>query len=136
MKLFKNVKQIKSKSGDLHFNRLAIIETFIFAIYIHTIYREDKDPFWHSHPWNFLSIILNGEYVEEFKKAGHISSKIKKRFSLGFGKRNYYHRIIKLVKRTTTLFFTFGRKKPWYFMTNYGRVESQEYINNKSKYNN
>lgn len=58
-------KEIKSKTGELHFRRYRLFWTPWFALYIHRIYKADEDPYPHSHPWNFISLILNGGYIEE-----------------------------------------------------------------------
>lgn len=36
-----------------------------FRIFIHKIARSDDDPDPHDHPWNFLSLILKGGYVDQ-----------------------------------------------------------------------
>lgn len=36
-----------------------------FSIRIHHIKRPDADPFLHDHPWNWRTIILRGQYLEE-----------------------------------------------------------------------
>lgn len=66
MKLFKTVKVIKSKDGELHFTRYAIIETKWFAVYIHRIYLADEDKHLHNHPWAWTwAKVLKGFYTEE-----------------------------------------------------------------------
>ena len=67
MNLFRKVKTITSKTGLVHFERWAIIETKWFAWYLHKIQQSDKDHM-HSHPWNFISLILKGSYMEEMRK--------------------------------------------------------------------
>ena len=138
--MFQWVKEIRSKSGVLHFKRYAIIETKYFATYIHKIYEHDRDPHLHSHPWSFFGIILNGSYVEQYEK--NISKwsdpcitlentyRVKRPFNMGFGTRRYFHRIHKITEGpVTTLFFTFGEHTPWYYRVSakLWRVESEEY---------
>lgn len=60
------IKEIKSKLGILHFQRWRIVQTPWFSIYIHRIFREDEDQHCHSHPWSFVSFILNGSYTEKY----------------------------------------------------------------------
>lgn len=142
MKLFKWVKEIRSKEGRLHFKRFAIIETKYFAIYIHRIYEHDRDPHLHNHPWSFFGIILKGSYIEEYRKlhkvvfgpldVGFVTEnayRAKNVCSIGVGTREYFHRIHKIVNGpVTTLFFTFGKHKPWYYsLPNFRVVESEEY---------
>lgn len=132
MKLFKKVKEIRSKTGELHFKRFAIIETRWFAVYIHKIYKADKDPFVHNHPWNFFSIVLWGGYYEDTQWGSGGARDV---FNINWGNRKYFHKIAAIIWPTTTLFCTFGKKKPWGFLTNQGYVDSEEYIKNKEKYN-
>ena len=135
MKLFQWVKEIRSKDGVLHFKRFAIIETSIFAVYIHKIYEADKDPYMHSHPWNFFGIVLKGSYTEQYRHVESITidklwdlipwtgaisiynkTRIKTPFGFGFGSRKYYHKILTINNGpVTTLFFTFGKHTPWYY---------------------
>lgn len=61
---WKPIREIRSKSGELHFRRWRIIETRWFNIYIHYIAKSDEDKHLHSHPWNFISIPLKGGYVQ------------------------------------------------------------------------
>lgn len=135
MKLFQWVKEIRSKDGVLHFKRYAIVETNCFAIYIHKIYEADKDRHMHNHPWNFFGIVLNGSYTEQYEHhEEHVvdtvwnifplittvsrstKTRIKKLFSVSFGTRCYYHKILEINDGPiTTLFLTFGKHRPWYY---------------------
>lgn len=141
MKLFKQVKEIRSKSGELHFTRFAILETSIFSIYIHKIYKADKDPFLHSHPWNFFGIILKGEYTEVFSGLDLFWEpqnfyKPRFPFSILSGDRNYFHKILRIDKGpVTSLFFTFGKHKDWFYLLDDDvKVHYSEYRKNKNKY--
>jgi hypothetical protein len=99
MKIFSKVKTIKSKSGEVHFERWAVIETKWFAWYLHKIQQADQDHM-HSHPWNFLSIILKGQYLEEIRKDPYSRETIlnlKKPFKIGFFDRNWFHSIRRIV---------------------------------------
>ena len=104
MKIFKKVKEIVSKEGVLHFKRYAIIETSFFALYIHRIYEADKDEHMHNHPWSYLSLILNGSYVEHYKEVSEpipISKSyyIKRTFgSISIGNKNKFHKITNFIK--------------------------------------
>ncbi len=144
MKLFKWVKEIRSKNGVLHFKRFAIVETSYFSVYWHKIYQHDKDLHMHSHPWAFFGIIIKGSYVEEYLKKSSIGNifwpigislssayRTKRPFSIGFGGRKYFHRIHRIENGpVTSLFFTFGKHQNWYYRTSLGRdglIESEEY---------
>lgn len=52
--------------GDPYLDRLRLIETPWFAVFLHHIHRPDKDPDPHDHPWWFASVVISGQYVDEF----------------------------------------------------------------------
>lgn len=130
MKLFSKVKEIRSKTGELHFERFAIIETSLFAVYIHRIHKEDKDRHLHSHPWNFFTVTLKGSYVERFLGLDLFGEsqedvRVKRPGSIAFGDRYFYHKIDRIVNGPVTTFFvTWGRPHSWfYFVTDEKGVE-------------
>lgn len=129
MKFFTKVKEIRSREGVLHFERYAFIETPFFALYHHTIHRADEDKHLHSHPWNACGLILSGSYeVKEslMPRAHKIATKKPGDFS--FMSRHDFHKISKIVDGPVkTLFFTFGRHKPWHYMVNGKKIEASEY---------
>lgn len=51
--------------GDVYVQRLRLIETPLFRIWLHRIYRPDRDLELHDHPCSFLSIVLCGSYDEQ-----------------------------------------------------------------------
>ena len=50
--------------SKLYLDRLRIISTPWFGIYLHRFNGPDSRPTLHDHPWRFLSIILRGGYDE------------------------------------------------------------------------
>jgi hypothetical protein len=50
--------------GDPYLDRLRLIETPWFAVFLHHIHRPDKDPDPHDHPWTFWSWVIAGSYAE------------------------------------------------------------------------
>jgi hypothetical protein len=62
--------EVKNDKGVLYLKRLHLLKTPWFSIYLHWIYTTDpyvtRDflPVLHSHPVDFLSIILRGSYTE------------------------------------------------------------------------
>jgi hypothetical protein len=133
MKLLQWVKEIRSKTGRLHFKRFAIIETKNFALYIHRIYEHDRDIHLHTHPWNFKTVVLSGGYVEQYLGKDLFCepqefTRVRRPFSYASGDRNYYHKILEITNGpVTTLFFTFGRHQPWYYSVGDTQIESEEY---------
>jgi hypothetical protein len=51
--------------GDPYLDRLRIIQTPLFGVYLHHIHREDRDQDPHDHPWVFISLVLAGAYMEK-----------------------------------------------------------------------
>lgn len=61
-----------------------------FNIYLHCFLDSDFDHILHDHPWNNISLILKGEYREEFE--GQVF-KIRKKGDWTFRKATVPHRI-------------------------------------------
>jgi hypothetical protein len=133
MKLFQKVKEIRSREGELHFQRFAIIETNIFSLYIHKIFKADSDLHCHSHPWNFLSLTLRGSYIEERLRAlwdGKVISEFKTKRPLTFssmkkfGNKTYhvspcFHKIKVILKGPVySIFLAYGKKERWSYYVN------------------
>ena len=57
--------RVIGSEGSAYMRRLYVIQTPWFGIMFHRIYRADKQRDLHDHPWNFLSIVLRGNYVED-----------------------------------------------------------------------
>lgn len=120
---FKKVKTIKSKDGELFFERWAIFEIYNFcALYLHRIHKADRDNHLHTHPWNFIGLILWGAYLERTDT----ELRLRSIGSISCAGRHFCHKIDTIVKGPVySLFFVFGEHKPWYYSL--GKVESTEY---------
>ena len=137
------VKEIKSKDGVLHFRRYRLLWTPWFAIYIHRIYKSDDDLHPHSHPWNFISLILSGAYCEELYKQELDQVSIVERWfwttkynvflPLSIGKRNrhQFHRITTLIGPVTSLVLTYGKCSGWGYKVGGQYVDFKKYRENK-----
>lgn len=135
MTFLKTVKEIKSQAGEVHFKRFAIFQIYNFcSLYVHFIYKSDKDPYTHSHPWNFLGVILKGGYLEQIYKKDRYFYKKRTFGSILAGSRNYFHKIQKVFKPTISLFLVWGEYKPWHYNLETKLVESGEYRKEKKKY--
>ncbi len=103
----KLIKEIKSKEGILHFRRWSIFNSKYFSIYIHGIYKEDTDPHLHNHPWNILTIILKGSYVEKLEHRDNFRGFL----NFGYRNRSKYHKIKKMLSdKVFSLAFVFGKR--------------------------
>lgn len=125
MKLFQKVKEIRSREGVLHFERYAIIETSLFALYVHTIHKHDEDKHLHSHPWNFMTIVLSGAYLALAKNG---FATIKSPGSFSKMSRHDFHKIGGILNGPVkTLFLAYGKRSPWHYLVDGEKVESSEY---------
>lgn len=125
----KLIKEIKSKDGVLHFRRWAILQTKFLSIYIHGIYKEDNDKHLHNHPWNILTIILKGSYIEQL-----LDTEVKRKFlHVGFRNRYQYHKIKELLSdKVFTLAFVFGkRNNKWGYAVDDNHIIHTVYRKNK-----
>jgi hypothetical protein len=50
--------------GDPYLDRLRIVQTPLFGLYLHHIHRADIELDPHDHPWWFASLVLTGAYQE------------------------------------------------------------------------
>lgn len=126
MKLFEKVKEIRSKTKELYFERYAIFEIQNFAsLYIHKIHKADKDKHTHTHPWNFASVVLKGSYIE-IRDDNPLVFHTKTPGIFSIAGRSFCHKIHHIVDGpVTTLFFVWGKYKPWHYSL--GKIESTKY---------
>jgi hypothetical protein len=117
------VNEIKSNSGDLHFQRWRIIQTKYFSIFIHNIYIEDKDIHLHNHPWNFSVFILKGGYIEELEDG----EDVRKPFGFKSYKSEKYHKIKKLLAPTKSIAFVGKRYREWGYLVDGEQIDKDKY---------
>ena len=125
----KLIKEIKSKTEELHFRRWRILKTPWFEIYIHGIYQHDLDPHLHNHPWDYMGIVLKGTYVEKTESRHNVMSPWK------FFKRNgsSYHKILSIITRPVyTLFVVTKPKRIWGYLVDGKHVDHETYRKNKN----
>lgn len=128
MEILKWVKEIKSKEGELHFKRFSIFACRYFSIYIHHIYKADQDKHLHNHPWNYVSMVIKGSYLEQsVAGVNHIMP-----FSFNYAKRNRFHKILKLNdEKVISIFITGKRHKTWGYNVDNFYIEHDVYRQNK-----
>jgi len=120
------VKEIKSKQGIVHFRRYRLLKLPWFAVYLHHILRADEDSHEHTHPWNFLSIVLRGCYTE--RSLGKVLTRSFLQHPIAYSNRIRPHKILELKRPTWTLFFTFGRHQDnWGYDVDGSRIEHEQY---------
>jgi len=101
--------------------RYYLFECRFFDIYIHEIKRSDDSPDYHDHPWPFVHVILEGEYIEEAPWEA-VKSRIVKRVRrrtpgyIAFRKANYAHRLELDKGDAWTLVMSGPRSRKWGFV--------------------
>lgn len=106
----KLIKEIKSKTGDVHFKRWEILKTPWGSIWLHAIYKADTDKHLHNHPWDFTSVVLKGSYIEQTTLGN------KRQYPGKINVRNgaHYHKILEVESPVVyTLFFASKPKRQW-----------------------
>ena len=112
--------EIRAKNGDLHFKRFAIFETKYLSLYFHRIYRADKDIYLHSHPWNFVSIILKGYYIEGTENGNNHKDFL----TISKLNRSIFHNIRDIIKGPVwSLVLAYGKKQMWYYLVDGQKIE-------------
>ena len=124
----KLIKQIKSKKGDIHFERYVIFTSRYFNIFIHKIYKADEDKYLHNHPWNIFTMILKGSYIELLESGENIRNL----FNCGYRNHKQYHKILKLNSdKVVTLALTFGKRCNWFYLIDGKEVSNDTYRKEK-----
>ena len=131
----KLIKEIRDKSGELHFKRWLLFKTPFFEVYVHGIYKEDQDECLHNHPWNIWTMVLWGSYIEEVK--GDIFPRIynyRSFLNTGYHNSEEFHCIHEVTsKRVFTLAIVGRRKKGlWGYDTKDGFVDHITFRKNKN----
>lgn len=120
---FMSSLKIRDKQGNLYLERLRIVATPWFGVYLHHIVAPDPDPAPHDHPWRFGVLVLRGGYVEEFHAMPHIfnDKRLERqkwlRGSFHRMGRESAHRITTVLGGTWTLVFVGRRRGTWGFYT-------------------
>lgn len=114
-----NSRFLIGKPGNPMMERWRLIQTPLFGIYVHFIYREDLDPVPHDHPWRFWSFILRGGYTEELHRrtgdCGSCEDRVCSRWSLHSFPLHHAHRIVSVRPKTVTLVLVGRKVRTWGF---------------------
>lgn len=98
------IREIRDRTGKLYFKRNAIFLLPWVAICEHEFFQDvddllyDKDESLHSHPRAFMSLILEGGYIEHRRKSISDSEETNsyKPGDISFVSRSLYHSIVRL----------------------------------------
>lgn len=126
----KLIKEIKSKSGELHFKRWEILKTPFGSIWLHAIYKADTDKHLHNHPWDFTSVVLKGSYIEQTT----LGNKKQHPGKINIRNGADYHKILEMISPVVyTLFFASKPKRQWGYRVAGEFVDHETYRERKNK---
>jgi len=124
------IREIISRKGVVHFQRYRLLETKWLRLYIHHILESDKDGDLHDHPWNLISVILKGHYVE--RRPDDLLTDCKP--GVVFHRRaDQPHCIDEVVKPTWTFVIAYGKRRLWGYHTAMGWVDHETYQSVKNR---
>lgn len=84
----------------------------------------------HDHPWNFMSLILEGSYFEQTSYPPNFYAIHSGKFYSGdvvTHQAEDVHRLTLISKEVWTLVFTSGRERDWGYQTKVGWIGHKEY---------
>lgn len=123
---------IPCENGLVYLVRWRLVQTPWFGVYLHDLLEPDSDRDPHDHPWNFISIVLRGGYLERFyeQRVGFqqkTRDQVWRRWSWHRMGTDHAHMIRTVEPRTKTLILTGRRSRNWGFWTDDGWVAWQNY---------
>jgi hypothetical protein len=112
--------------GENYLIRHILFECSLFGIYVHHFLSSDNDRALHDHPWNFISVVLSGAYVEihGIDCNGYLTawdgdlltkSKYRRAGSIAYRPATWRHRVVLKTPEVWTLMVVSGRKRRWGF---------------------
>jgi hypothetical protein len=110
------------------------------TIRLHNIRLPDADPDLHDHPWDFVSFILRGGYVERVPcpgadpAVGPFQTLTIEAGGINFRRATDAHRIDRLIGGSAwTLVFSGRRVRSWGFWTPFGFIPWRAYVARANK---
>jgi hypothetical protein len=94
-----------------YLERLRIVQTPWFSLYLHRIGTPDSRPTLHDHPWCFVSLILRGGYIERRLNLHTREVSLKHRRRLNIMRRDDAHAILELDRTPTWSLLLVGRRR-------------------------
>jgi hypothetical protein len=136
---------LTTSDGEVYLDRLRIVQTPWFGVYLHRLDVPDPGVDLHDHPWTFASVILRGGYDEEVcdtddaedcaRWAERWPGTCTRGFTRSWTARSVHrllltecHRITRLHRSPTwTLIITGPRRRSWGFYQPEGFVDHRDY---------
>lgn len=119
--------------GDPYLDRLRIVQTPLFGIYLHHIHRPDREPDPHDHPWWFASLVLTGEYAEfvlpDKRCHRRTITRRRRRWSLRCLSRRSAHKVYHVSGPLWTLVVTGPKRGDWGFWNGPRFIPWRDYLN-------
>ncbi len=129
---------LAAPDGTVYLRRRRIVQTPLFAVYVHDILTPDVDLAPHSHPFPFVSVVLRGAYVEQVyypregdTHLGPVQFGVHRKGSIhSFPRGNgQVHRISTIANNCRTLVFAGRRRDSWgFFEDGVGMVPWREHV--------
>lgn len=113
-----NSRFIIGQQNNPMLKRWRLLQTPLFGLYIHFIYREDFDQVPHDHPWRFWSFVIRGGYTESLwpdARVPHAVQNTIKRGRLRYFPLGAAHRITFVKPKTITLVLVGPKCRTWGF---------------------
>jgi hypothetical protein len=118
--------------GDPYLDRYRLLQTPLFAVYLHRIHRADLEADGHDHPWWFFRLVLWGSYREWFwpnkDNSGWSGARQRRWLSMGPFSRRAAHRIDEIYGRLWTLVITGPDHGEWGFWRDGGYIPWRSYL--------
>lgn len=137
------------ENGSLYMGRWALFETRWLSARVHYIASADDDRALHDHPWNFVSLVLQGGYVEarprsvepcfgevvqpapmgesSVVRAEQVDMTCRRAGALAFRHATDRHRVVAVQRGTYTLFVYGPARQWWGFYTPEGKIHWQDF---------
>ncbi len=133
--MFKIIREIRDRLGNLVFRRWLLLRTPWFSVFLHGMYDErgDRDAHCHDHPWDFWSLVLWGGYFEVQHDTNQHRYRVRRPGSLSYmPAADRYHRILQLRKKKSfSLVFARPANRMWGYWTQDGWIDNVEYRRRK-----
>lgn len=100
----------------------------LLNIYLHKFLRDDDDRALHDHPWNFLSIMLWGSYLEIRPNGEGLRSRSRGWLSMAYRRATDRHRVILDNGPCWTVVITGPRIRDWGFHCPQGFVPWRDFV--------
>jgi len=118
--------------GDPFIDRLKLVQTPWFGLYVHVIHQPDADPDPHDHPWVFWSVVLSGIYREVLFTDPADRTPVRWRehrpWRPHLMRRGHAHLVKECSRPCWTLCLVGRNHGDWRFWTAQGQVEWQRYL--------